>query len=91
MGTATVVSGRLGRIKLKLEIESVVFLSKAVYELGPAATDVIRDQTRAALSTLELDFLLPNKLLVKELARELQLVDVQTAPDELRFLGRLSG
>lgn len=91
MGVAEVVSGRLGRIKLKMTIESVVFLSKSIYDMSPEAQDMVREQTRAALSELELDFLLPNRLMVKELARQLELVDVQTAPDELRFLGRLSG
>lgn len=91
MGTAEVVSGRLGRLKLKLSLESVVFWSRAIYELPAEVTELLREQTRAALSTLDLDFLLPNKLMVKELARQLELVDVQTAPDELRFLGRLSG
>lgn len=91
IGRAEVASGRLGRLKLKLSFESIVFWSRAIYDMPADLTELLREQTKAALSTLELDFLLPNKLMVKELARQLELVDVQTGPDELRFLGRLSG
>lgn len=91
MGYADLQTGRGGCLKLQPSIESVVFLSKTLHQLGAEVQEMLRQQTRAALSSLELDFLLPNKLLVRELAKSLDLVEVQTGPDELRFLGRMMG
>lgn len=91
VGYADLQTGRGGRIKLQPSIQSVVFLSKTIHQLGKEVQEVLRQQAQAALSSLELDFFLPNKLMVRELGKSLDLVDVQTGPDELRFLGRMLG
>lgn len=89
-GTAALVSGQGGHLRIRPAIETLEFLSPHILERSPQEQEAIKARALAAVSTLELDFLLPNSLPVAELARKLELVDVQALPDELRFLGRLS-
>ncbi|GMU51889.1 MAG: hypothetical protein AMXMBFR33_10350 [Candidatus Xenobia bacterium] len=89
-GTATLLSGQGGHIRLKPNIESLEFLSPHILERSLPEQEAIRTRTLAGLSVLELDFLLPNRLPVRELLRSLELVDVVALSDELRLLGRLS-
>ncbi len=89
-GTATLLSGQGGHIRLKPDFESLEFLSRHILDRSQSEQEAIRARTLAGLSTLELDFLLPSKLPVRELLRSLELVDVMALSDELRLLGRLS-
>lgn len=89
-GTAALLSGQGGHIKLKPTLESLTFLSKHITDRSPAEQEAIKAKALAGLSTLELDFLLPSSLPVPDLARKLELVDVLALPTEIRLLGRLS-
>ena len=89
-GTAALLSGQGGHIRLKPAIETLDFLSPHILERSQPEQEAIKGRVLAGLSTLELDFLLPNSMPVKDLARKLELVDVQAMPTELRFLGKLS-
>lgn len=89
-GTAALISGQKGHIRLKPTVESLEFLSKHITDRSPAEQEAIKTRALAAVSTLELDFLLPNSVPVPDLARKLELVDVLALPTEMRLLGRLS-